>query len=137
MKNGPIKALALAATLIGTPALAQKMPDIGFESVGRGRPLAASVLDYEKETGPNWIREFRQPPGPDLKKPYPLNGYLPADVPKDYKPLERDLFNSPDFYADKALWTDPRYFRCNSLQATEYQRGVGLSAGRPSIRALL
>ncbi len=45
-------------------------------------------------------------------------------MPKDYKPLPRDIFNSPDFYADKELWSDPRYFRCNSPQATEYQRGV-------------
>ena len=59
-----------------------------------------------------------------MKKPFPLNGYRPADVPKDYKPLPRDIFNSPDFYADKELWSDPRYFRCNSPQATEYQRGV-------------
>ncbi len=56
MKNGPIKSWALAASLIAAPALAQKMPDIGFESVGRGRPLAASVLDMQAEVGPNWIR---------------------------------------------------------------------------------
>ena len=48
MRNAPIKSWALAASLIAAPALAQKMPDIGFESVGRGRPLAASVLDMNK-----------------------------------------------------------------------------------------
>jgi hypothetical protein len=124
MKNGSIQSLALAATLIAAPALAQKMPDIGFQSVGRGRPLAASVLDMQTEVGPNWIRGPGAQAGPDVKKPFPLNGYVPAEVPRDYKPLERDLFNSPDFYADKALWSDPRYFRCNSPQATEYQRGI-------------
>ena len=92
MRKGFVESWALAACLIAAPALAQKMPDIGFESVGRGRPLAASVLDYEQEVGPNWIREFRQPPGPDVKKPFPMNGYLPADVPKNYKPLARDIF---------------------------------------------
>ena len=51
MKYGPIKSLAIAVSLIAAPALAQKMPDIGFESVGRGRPLAASVLDKEQEVG--------------------------------------------------------------------------------------
>ena len=45
-------------------------------------------------------------------------------MPKSYKPLPRDIFTSDDFYADKELWSDPRYFRCNSPQATEYQRGV-------------
>ena len=129
MRKGFVESWALAASLIAAPALAQKMPDIGFESVGRGRPLASSVLDYEQEVGPNWIREFRQAPGPDVKKPFPMNGYLPTDVPKDYKPLARDIFSSKDFYADKELWSDPRYFRCNSPQATEYQRGV-LAASR-------
>jgi hypothetical protein len=37
-------------------------------------------------------------------------GAAPAGV----VPLERDLFTSDDFYVDRALWSDPRYFRCNS-----------------------
>ena len=78
----------------------------------------------KQEVGPNWIRGPGVQAGPDVKKPFPLNGYLPAEVPKDYKPLPRDLFNSPDFYADKELWSDPRYFRCNSPFAVEQQRGA-------------
>ena len=35
-------------------------------------------------------------------------------APAEIRPLERDLFNSDDFYVDRALWRDPRYFRCNS-----------------------
>ncbi|HXS79694.1 MAG TPA: hypothetical protein VN818_05385, partial [Gammaproteobacteria bacterium] len=124
MRTGHITSLALAATLLAAPALAQKMPDIGFKSIGRGRPLAASVLDMRQEVGPNWIRQQGAQAGPDPKEPFPLNGYRPNAVPKEYKPLPRDLFNSPDFYADKDLWSDPRYFRCNSPQATEYVRGV-------------
>jgi hypothetical protein len=124
MKNASIKSLALAATLIAAPALAQKMPDIGFESVGRGRPLAASVHDMPQEIGPNWIRQFGQQAGPDTKNPFPLNGYRVDALPKDYKPLPRDIFTSDDFYKDKDLWSDPRYYRCNSAQATEYQRGI-------------
>jgi hypothetical protein len=127
MRVSSIASLALAAALIAAPAMAQKIPDIGFTSVGRGRPVAASVYDI-KEPGPNWIREFGQQYDP--AKPFPLNGHRADALPKDYKPLPRDLFNSPDFYADKALWSDPRYFRCNSPQATEYQRGVLM---RPSV----
>lgn len=35
-------------------------------------------------------------------------------VPEGITPLEVDIFSTKDFYQDKALWTDPRYYRCNS-----------------------
>ena len=121
MKTGSITSLALAATLLTASIAAQEMPDIGFKSVGRGRPLAASVYDLQ-EVGPNWIRQRGQRYDP--AHPFPLNGYRADALPKNYKPLPRDIFTSDDFYKDKALWSDPRYFRCNSQQATEYQRGI-------------
>ena len=128
MKFGSLTALVLVATLLSTPAPAQKLPDIGFKSVGRGRPLAFDVQG-KPEVGPNWVRQPGQQPA-EGNKPFPLNGYTVSDVPKGYKPLPRDIFNSPDFYADKSLWMDPRYYRCNSPQATEYQRGI---LQRPSV----
>ena len=118
MQSGRIKLGVLIATLVASPALTQEMPDIGFESVGRGQPLAASITDYE-EVGPNWIRRPGQPRNsPDMQ----LNGF--RSPPDGYDALPRDLFTSDDFYADKELWSDPRYFRCNSPMATELQRGV-------------
>jgi hypothetical protein len=120
MKNGP-KSWALAALLIATSASAQDMPDIGFKSVGRGRPLA-SVHD-QRTVGPAWIVEPGQefaPPRGDQK----LDGFRPDALPVGVEPLPVDLFTSTDFYADKALWNDPRYFRCNSPMATEVQRGI-------------
>src|SRR5690606_37253140 len=45
-------------------------------------------------------------------------------VPEGIEPLEIDLFTSQDFYADRDLWTDPRYFRCNSGVAVESQWGA-------------
>jgi hypothetical protein len=38
------------------------------------------------------------------------NGAVPAGV----EPLATDLFTTRDFYKDAALWSDRRYFRCNS-----------------------
>ena len=36
-----------------------------------------------------------------------------------------DVFTSKDFYADRALWTDKRYFRCNSPYGLERSGGAG------------
>jgi hypothetical protein len=71
MRIVTLKTWALAASLIAAPALAQKMPDIGFKSVGRGAPLSQSVLDMPQEVGPNWIRGPGVQAGPDVKKPFP------------------------------------------------------------------
>src|SRR5690606_17366045 len=118
MTKAPIKSWTLAAALFAAPALAQQMPDIGCARVGRARPLAASVVD-QPEVGANSIRQFGQPRNSASLE---LNGFRTA--PEGVEPLPRDLFTSDDFYADKELWSDPRYFRCNSPMATELQREV-------------
>ncbi|MET0292231.1 MAG: hypothetical protein ABW136_07665, partial [Steroidobacteraceae bacterium] len=112
-KTVPAARWLLALSLVCGSALAQQMPDIGFQSVGRGRPMV-SVHDV-KIVGPAWV-------GPRAEQK--LDGFAPNALPKNVKPLPVDLFTSKDFYADKKLWTDPRYFRCNSPMATEYQRGI-------------
>jgi hypothetical protein len=38
------------------------------------------------------------------------DGATPAGI----KPLALDIFSTHDFYQDRALWRDPRYYRCNS-----------------------
>jgi len=35
-------------------------------------------------------------------------------APEGVQPLPRDVFTSTDFYADRDLWMDKRYYRCNS-----------------------
>jgi hypothetical protein len=38
------------------------------------------------------------------------DGATPAGI----RPLSVDTFNTRDFYQDRALWLDARYYRCNS-----------------------
>ena len=121
MRHGTTRFWLLAAILTTTVAAAQEMPDIGFKSVGRGRPLTTSV-NNRPPVGPAWKGNGFAPPRPGVKQE--LDGYAASAPPKDVKPLPVDVFTSKDFYKDKALWTDKRYFRCNSPMASEVQRGI-------------
>ncbi len=121
-------AFALVTVLLASPGRAQEMPDIGFKSIGRGQPLTFSVND-KAMVGPNWIRQTG-PQGQGAPPPTEINGFRPGKLPDNYSPLPSDIFTSDDFYADKELWTDPRYFRCNSPHSHRVPARHAGAAGR-------
>jgi hypothetical protein len=113
------------ATWIAAPISAQQVADPGFESVGRGAPLAADLGEHEI-TGPGIPVTFG-PDGPILAEADFVGSARNGDVPEGIEPLPIDLFTSKDFYKDRALWSDARYFRCNSPVALEEQYGANAS----------
>lgn len=86
-------------------------------SVGRGWPVPVELGPYDGYPEEQFVGAVT---------PWYWDIHTTAtggDVPEGVTPLEIDLFTSKDFYADRDLWMDPRYYRCNSPIALDSTRG--------------
>ena len=145
---------ALATAGLASTAGAQRVADTGFTSVGRGAPLPVSIpaesftdmADTERYppdeieglaerhwmVGPYIVtREGEDGEAVEVRAGSAWNG----DAPEGVEPLEVDIFTSEDFYADRDLWSDPRYFRCNSSFAIEAAWSSGTIGDDPPATA--
>ncbi len=76
---------------------------------GRGAadpPQAANIVGSE---GKGMWAGAGVPPGYP-----PIFAARDGAIPQGVTPLPHDIFSTKDFYADRELWSDKRYYRCNS-----------------------
>jgi len=97
------------------------------ESVGRGWPLAATEALPVGAGGPGGNGTEAVPGTVNTQAAEAEPRVVAAEkgaIPEGAELLERDIFTSDDFYADRDLWTNPNYFRCNSPIALESMWGA-------------
>jgi hypothetical protein len=135
----------MAAASISCATEPERGAGTGSGSIGRGAPLTPDIPAAQwRDPGnieafpPAEIEGYPEaywlvgPFGPGGETAEFLGSARNGAAPEGIEPLAIDLFTSKDFYADRALWSDKRYFRCNSPYALESQwRGTVIGDAPP------
>ena len=89
---------------------------------------------------PPEVRGLRGAPFPSMNPPPDVRSFGEGPAwdgkpPDGVQPLPIDMFTSKDFYKDRALWMDQRYWRCNAPRQIADMRsgGAGSSTNDPRI----
>ncbi len=78
-------------------------------SAGRGAPDPSRPATIVGSEGKGMWAGAGVPPGNP-----PIFATRDGASPAGVTPLAKDIFSTRDFYADRELWLDQRYYRCNS-----------------------
>jgi hypothetical protein len=103
------------ATMAAAVALAAGTPDVWSQtSIGRGAPDPLRAADIVGSEGKGYYTGAGIP-----EDNMPIYAARDGATPPGIEPLPIDIFTTRDFYKDRALWFDPRYYRCNSAVGLE------------------
>jgi hypothetical protein len=83
-------------------------PSTAQRSVGRGWPIPVPLGKFHGYPIDEFVGAVT--PWYYQTSTTATGGKPPANI----QPLPHDIFTSKDFYVDRALWMDKRYYRCNS-----------------------